>query len=210
MTMPSKPVLGAGRKIGVTAPSAAQAAKTATQPAREPAAFTPPKAPAKPVAATFLSPSLGGAAAQPSGTHPLLLGRYSAQAPVGETAEMAYKLTGTSPTVAKNAYPFGELVPGQTVYLVADPYGETVKTSKVSMPDDDLSGHPDPTAISVQDAPVGGRHIGYVPKDRAAALSMVFGEYPATQVWPVVDSLNIDRDGVARGVNVVIHFQEAA
>ena len=198
--------LGAGRKIGATGVSAAQAAKAS---ALVEAPVVALQAPSTPKPAIRLEPALGGSQAQAvTDRHPLLLGVYPAHAPTGETAEQGYKLTGTSPTVAKNAYPFDILKPGQTLYLVADPYGETVKTSKVSMPGDDLSGHPDPTAISVQDAPAHGRHVGYIPKASAAALSNVFGEHPTTRLWPTVHSLNIDRDGIARGVNLQVLFQE--
>lgn len=203
-----KPALGAGKKVGALPGPTPLRPVDPEGPALFVAApakgFTPPTAPADPGPAVFMAPSLGGVEADIP-----LLGGYPREFPTGDVAEQFYKLSGTSRDKAKNAYPYDQLQPGQRLYLVADPYGETVKLTKVSMPGDTV-GHPDPTAISVVDAPVGGHHVGYIPAQSARALSFVFGEHPNTQVWVTVEAINRDKDGVARGVNIKAVFAEGA
>lgn len=204
MTLPNpKPGLGMGRKIGaVPAPTPLRPVEL-EEPALFVAAPVKPVAAPKPAAVTFAAPALGGAAADLP-----LLGVYPGGMPSGDTAEQSYKLSGTSRDVAKNAYPFEDLAVGQPLFLVSDPYGATVKQTKVSMPGDSV-GHPDPTAVSVMDAiTTNGRHVGYIPAAAAKALSFVFGEHPNTRVWATVEVINRDRDNVARGVGIKVVFGE--
>lgn len=75
------------------------------------------------------------------------------------------KPTTTSETlrgVTHSGYPFETLQNNQPVFLIADPFGQVVK------PD---VGHSDPTAISVQDKPKGGKHIGYLSKTVANTIT---------------------------------------
>lgn len=68
------------------------------------------------------------------------------------------KLSG----VTFSGYDFASLRVGQRVWLIPDPYGAVVKP---------VEGHPDPNAISVQDQPRGGAHIGYIPAKMAQVVA---------------------------------------
>lgn len=65
-------------------------------------------------------------------------------------------LAGTT----KSDYDFKTLVVKQPLKLVKDPYGRVVKPEE---------GHPDPTAVSVQDN--NGRHIGYLKREVAKVVT---------------------------------------
>lgn len=145
----------------------------------------------------------------------------SKNAPVQSVAEVAKSLPKTSmdpfpitlsgvspePPVC-NRYPFDTLRTSQRVYFVPDPYGQTVKPE---------SGHPDPYAISVQDAPRGGSHIGYVPKKMAEVITNFMND-PNNQDVVVHASISRIKGGYETpegkklnyGIDILVVFEEDA
>lgn len=115
------------------------------------------------------------------------------------------KLSG----VTFSGYDFESLRTGQRVWLIPDPYGAVVKPEE---------GHPDPNAISVQDQPRGGAHIGYVPAKMAQVVAWHLRDNPEMPVEANV--INIKGGGVFfnvktgqeerlnYGVDIVIRFYE--
>lgn len=96
--------------------------------------------------------------------------------------------------VTHSKYPFAELELAQDVQLVFDPYGKVVKPKE---------GHPDPTAISVQD--MEGKHIGYLK----AAVAKVVTKALASKQYLCranVNALKGGREGLNWGVDVEVKF----
>lgn len=105
------------------------------------------------------------------------------------------KLSG----VTFSGYDFASLRTGQQVWLIPDPMGSVVK------PDE---GHPDPDAVSVQDAPRGGAHIGYIPKAMARIISHYMREEPQVPIEANVVAIKGGTDGFNYGVDIIIRFYE--
>jgi hypothetical protein len=97
----------------------------------------------------------------PSPTSPEEAPLVSAPLQTGPSKPSEYLTTEimTLTGVSFSKYPFETLKREQEVLLVFDPYGKVVKPKE---------GHPDPTAVSVQDQE--GRHIGYL---KAAVAKVV-------------------------------------
>jgi hypothetical protein len=118
----------------------------------------------------------------------------------GKPITRVFKLAGVSrgkPVYSK--YPFEELEQGQELFLIHDPYGQTVKPNE---------GHPDPTAVSVQDAQ--GRHVGYLAAAEAKTAhdGLAAGRFAyRAKVHEVVGGTEAqDGEMLHFGVRAVIHF----
>ena len=105
-----------------------------------------------------------------------------------------------------STYPFTELQEGQQVWLCPDPMGALVKPE---------TGHPDPYAISVQDKPEGGRHIGYIPnpkgKGSAFVVNNILKEFPDTVMRGRIKEVRTftKSDGsIDHGCDVIVEFFE--
>ena len=96
--------------------------------------------------------------------------------------------------VTHSGYPFATLKLAQDLKLVPDPYGKIVKPKE---------GHPDPTAISVQD--LEGKHVGYL---KAAVAKVVTKALLSKQYLcsPSVNAIKGGRDGLNWGVDIEVKF----
>lgn len=108
--------------------------------------------------------------------------------------------TETLRGVTHSGYDFKDLEWNQPVYLIPDPYGQTVKPE---------IGHDDPTAISVQDNFINGKHIGYLSKTVAATITKYLNkgyQYEAEVLAVKGGYPGFSGEILNYGVDIVIRF----
>lgn len=111
--------------------------------------------------------------------------------------------TETLRGVTHSGYPFETLEINQPVYLIPDPFGQVVKPEE---------GHNDPTAISVQDNFVSGKHIGYLSKTVAATITKYLNkgyQYEADILAIKGGYAGIGGEMLNYGVDIVVRFYPA-
>lgn len=215
---PNRPALGAGKPLGAGRPLGAPAplppmgdapslggglAQFEESDTFKPVAKKAPVARDEGKVATFKQayghPSGKGDSAP--GENPKFTGVLNLDLPPLDetTPHQMYTLAG----VTFSKYPFETLTEGQQVWLVPDPCGAGVG---------EPGRHKDENAWSVQDAPQGGRHIGYIPNPKqqgsATVISNIMKEFPMTRLVGRIEAIKGGYDGLSFGVDVIVQFFE--